>query len=506
MENEVMANEFIVKKGLEVVGNITSTGTVNGRTLATDGAKIDSIETGAKGDQTASEIKTAYESNADTNAFLNAEKTKLANVTATQAVNLDTIESDTVTNNAKVGITAAQASAILTNTAKVSDINHNVTTNLSVTTAATTLAVVSSDGTDALLPAATTTVAGVMSGADKSKLNGVATGATANVGDITGVTAGTGMSGGGTSGAVTLTNSAPNIVQTTVTGSSGSCTGNAATASNAALLDNLDSTKFPRETGRVSGNVTAGWITVAQVTNARHHGEIVVSDAESGDHSFIRMDWICSYGSSNVTVISRDGYSDRITGARVLYDTANKTYGNHKLQIYSTTTSTYSVQSIAPSYANGWGGHTLVTPILQNTITGYAVNGATLSSMAGYGFGCSNGIKTGGNILASGNITAYSDIRLKEDLKLIPNALSKVKQLNGYTYKRNDLDDKEARHTGVIAQEVLEVLPEAVQLGATSEDTMSVAYGNMVGLLIESIKELELQVKELRAGVALNKS
>ena len=95
----------------------------------------------------------------------------------------------------------------------------NISTNLTTSTTATTLTVNSSDGTNALLPAATTTVAGVMTGADKTKLNGIATGATnvtdnnqiangagytTNAGDITGVTAGTGMTGGGTSGTVTL--------------------------------------------------------------------------------------------------------------------------------------------------------------------------------------------------------------------------------------------------------------------------------------------------------------
>jgi hypothetical protein len=66
---------------------------------------------------------------------------------------------------------------IAANTAKVS----NVTTNLGVTTAATTVTVTSSDGTDAVLPAATTTVAGVMTGADKTKLDGIAAGAEVNV-------------------------------------------------------------------------------------------------------------------------------------------------------------------------------------------------------------------------------------------------------------------------------------------------------------------------------------
>lgn len=64
--------------------------------------KLSGIEAGATADQTDAEIKTAYENNADTNAFTDSEKTKVGNISVTQPVNLDTIESDTATNNAKV--------------------------------------------------------------------------------------------------------------------------------------------------------------------------------------------------------------------------------------------------------------------------------------------------------------------------------------------------------------------------------------------------------------------
>jgi len=58
-----------------VDGNITLSGTVDGRDVAADGSKLDGIESNATADQTASEIKTAYESNADTNAFTDACRT-----------------------------------------------------------------------------------------------------------------------------------------------------------------------------------------------------------------------------------------------------------------------------------------------------------------------------------------------------------------------------------------------------------------------------------------------
>jgi len=102
------------------------------------------------------------------------------------AVFTDTVYNDTniqaavSLNTAKVGITTAQANDIVANNAKVSDINHNVTTNLSTTTTTTTATVVSSDGTNAVIPAVTTAKAGVMTSADKAKLNGIESGATAD--------------------------------------------------------------------------------------------------------------------------------------------------------------------------------------------------------------------------------------------------------------------------------------------------------------------------------------
>lgn len=74
-------------------GDISVTGSVDGRDIAADGAKLDGIEAGATADQTAAEIKTAYESNANTNAFTDAEQTKLAGIEAgadvTDAANVE---------------------------------------------------------------------------------------------------------------------------------------------------------------------------------------------------------------------------------------------------------------------------------------------------------------------------------------------------------------------------------------------------------------------------------
>ena len=146
------------------------------------------------------------------------------------------------------------------------------------------------------------------------------------------------------------------------------------------------------------------------------------------------------------------------------------------------------------------GGGSIVTTGALNSgtiTTGFGTINNGSSTITTSGAVATGALTVTGAVVASGNVTAYSDLRLKDNLEVIPDALSKVEQLNGYTYTRKDLEDKEEKYTGVIAQEVLKVLPEAVLLGETPEDNMAVAYGNMVGLLIEAVKELSDKVKEL---------
>ena len=88
------------------------------------------------------------------------------------------------------------------------------------------------------------------------------------------------------------------------------------------------------------------------------------------------------------------------------------------------------------------------------------------------------------------DVTAFSDMRLKSDIRTIDNALNRVCDLRGVFFTRDG-----AAGTGVIAQEVQNILPEVVH---TKQEYLSVAYGNMVGVLIEAIKELREEVKSLK--------
>jgi hypothetical protein len=118
-----------------------------------------------------------------------------------------------------------------------------------------------------------------------------------------------------------------------------------------------------------------------------------------------------------------------------------------------------------------------------------------------------SGQVTAGTLYSNGDVTAYSDARIKTNVEVISHALDKVCQIRGVTYTRTDNGDLERgkRSTGVIAQEVEKVLPEAVVRDALDPEngTMGVNYGNLAGLLIEAIKELRQENLELKARLAM---
>ena len=88
------------------------------------------------------------------------------------------------------------------------------------------------------------------------------------------------------------------------------------------------------------------------------------------------------------------------------------------------------------------------------------------------------------------DVTAFSDERLKDNIETIEDALTKVKNMRGVTFTREG-----RQGTGVIAQEMQKVMPEVVH---DEGEYMSVAYGNLVGVLIEAVKELKAEIEELK--------
>lgn len=101
-----------------------------------------------------------------------------------------------------------------------------------------------------------------------------------------------------------------------------------------------------------------------------------------------------------------------------------------------------------------------------------------------------------GPVFASGGFHQSSDIRLKKNVCKIENALDKLEKISGYTFEYIGQNK-----TGLIAQEVEKVLPEAVVTNIDNGEK-SIAYGNMLGLIVEAIKELRRDVNALKSSVS----
>lgn len=217
------------------------------------------------------------------------------------------------------------------------------------------------------------------------------------------------------------------------------------TAANANLLDSLDSTAFYKISA--ANNVASGNITL-ESASTRY---VSFNDTGGSNNPGVRM--LVSGG----------------LGAGALIDNVNSA-GNGYLRLYR--------------YTAGGGFASQINLFEDGNIT---IDPAGTTTNAG-------NFNVTGAIVATGNITAFSDIRLKENIKSIDNAMDKIVQIGGYTYTRSDLDD--AQHVGVIAQEIQQVLPEAVV--ADDEGMLSVAYGNLVALLIEGMKEQKKEIDSLK--------
>jgi len=155
-----------VGAGLDLTGNMTVTGTVDGRDVASDGSKLDGIESGATADQSNSEIKTAYEANSNTNAFTDALLSKLNGIAAS-ATN--------VTNNNQLTNGAGYITATLTNEQVQDIVGGMVSGN---TESGITVTYQDGDGTIDFSVASQTD--NNFTNADHSKLDGIESGATAD--------------------------------------------------------------------------------------------------------------------------------------------------------------------------------------------------------------------------------------------------------------------------------------------------------------------------------------
>lgn len=215
-------------------------------------------------------------------------------------------------------------------------------------------------------------------------------------------------------------------------------------------------------------------------------------------------------GSSHFT----DGVKDKLnadtvisSSAQVDHDsTTNFASSEHFTQANITTVGTIGTgvwqgTAIASAYLDADTAHLTTAQTFtgeKKFATDVTVSGSLIvsSSIGDNPFG----ILVKGAVSASGDVIAFqsSDERLKDNIQPIESPLEKIFQINGVSFDWNNKQDLySGRDVGVIAQEIETVLPEIVQ---TRESGMkAVRYEKIVALLIEAIKEQQLQIDELKA-------
>jgi len=424
----------------------------------------------------------------------------LGNVDNTSAADLRSRATHTGTQTAATisdfDAEVANNNAVAANTAKVT----NVTTDLSTTTSASSVTVNSSDGANALLPAATSTVAGVQTGADKAKLDGIEV--LADVTDTVNVTSAGALmrTGGAVTGPISTTS--------TVDGRNVSVDGTKldtiATSANNYTHPTVDGSKHVPVTGTtnngkvLTAGATAGTFSWETPTDGVYD-HTLLSNIGANTHGQIDTALTRLVGTSGTNTGDQTNISGNAGTASVATNSIKLSGSGAKI-VGAAATSSYTgaVQVREAGEAGAGSGLNVEEPRLAfhwlgriaSSISMQASGRIAIRDNPGTGYGA---LATG-NLEVTGTLTETSDVRVKTDIENIENALYKVQQINGVTYNRTDIESD--RKVGVIAQEVEVVLPEAVN---TDEDgNKSVAYGNMVGLLIEAIKEQQTQIEELK--------
>ena len=253
--------------------------------------------------------------------------------------------------------------------------------------------------------------------------------------------------------------------------------------------------------GGFTGTVLGGTASVPETgsnqyfTNARARAAI----SASGDIAYNPTTGVISFSAAAAPVTSVAGRTGAVTlsttdvveGTRPYYSDARaraaiSVSGNGS---YNSATGVITINS-SSSPVTSVAGKTGAVTLAIGDISG--LQSALDSKFSATGGTLGGSLSVTGSITASGDVTAYSDIRTKSHVETLTEALYKVKQLRGVSYiSKFNMEPR----IGVIAQEVERVIPEVVH--THSDGLKSVAYQNLVGLLIEAIKDLELRVAEL---------
>lgn len=240
--------------------------------------------------------------------------------------------------------------------------------------------------------------------------------------------------------------------------------------------------------------------TTVHVHGNNGTGQTVLLDSYGGRTS----DGTYNLNNSSVVALRRaNGTGSAVETVRV-----NDMIGAISAQGYNGVAYTTNRAAVMFQASEGWAqGSNGTKIVLQTTPNGTAVPATAMSILGDKTVECEgnvtvvNNITAGGTIRANGDVVAYytSDRNLKTNIEPIQNALDKTSRINGVTFNWNELavdKDPVVREPGVIAQELQEVLPEAVT--ERSDGYLAVRYEKIVPLLIEAIKELKNEIDQLK--------
>ena len=265
-----------------------------------------------------------------------------------------------------------------------------------------------------------------------------------------------------------------------------------------ATTGNISADKF---TGPLTGNVTGNASTATKLLTARN---IALSGDVTGSINFD--------GSANVSIVATvadDSHNHIIANVDGLQDALDLKLNSADYTAADVLAKLLTVDGAGSGLdadtVDGLTSAAFLRANATDTATGiitFSNTTASTSTTTGAvkvtgGVGIGGALFVGAGITASGDVTAFSDERLKDNIIEITDAVNKVEQLRGITYVRKA---DGIASTGVIAQEVEKVLPQAISVN--EDGMMSVKYGNMIGLLIEAIKEQQKQINELQNEVA----
>jgi hypothetical protein len=496
------------------VSNITVGTLPNARTTADSANGASTIVLRDANGSFNANVVTATTVNATTGNFTNIT----ANASGLTDINASNISSGTISNARTTGNTANSASTIVLRDATgnfgsnvitaslfsgdgsgINAINASNISSGTIDNARTTAA--SANGASTIVQrdsggnfaAATVTAAviGDLSGGSNINASNIASGTIAN--------ARTTASSSNGASTIVLRDAGGAFAAGAITGTSLSGNGSAITAINATAIT----------TGTIANART-------NATSANGASTLVVRDADGSFAGNVITATNLSGGGTSITSINASNLSAgtvasaRISGSYTgITGVGTLTAGTWNANSISTTYTDAKVTSIAAGTGISVNASTGAITI-TNTSTGATITDDTSTNATYYPTfatattGTLSAVRVSSSKLtynpSTGNLVATihyasSDSRHKTDIKLIPDALIKVSQINGVTYIRTD-NDQNIRHAGVIAQEVEAVLPEVI--GTDANGYKVVAYGNMIGLLVEAIKELKTEVDALK--------